>query len=135
MVVGRSPLADHLLGLSKRTERFAPQAFIAKPAVEALDVAIFPGAAWFDIGSANINASEKLSNAMADEFRPVVTSDEFWNTSDRKYIHQKVDQIITREPARNLQGNAFPGVLIDQRQDLQRTPLVVRSKIKSIDQT
>ena len=121
MVVGRSPLADNLLGFGKRVECFARQALVAKPTVEALDVAILPGAAWFDERRADINAAEKPSNATTDELRSVVTSDECRNASHREHVHQEINQVITREPARDLQGNAFPGVLIDQRQDFQRT--------------
>ena len=106
-------MADHVLGFGKRAERFTRQALVAKPAVEALDVTVLPGAAWFDERGADVDASEKLSNATADKLGSVVTSDECRNASDRKHVHQKVDQVIAREPARDLQGNAFPGVLID----------------------
>jgi hypothetical protein len=123
-------LTDHLLGFGKGAECFARQALVAKPTVEALHVAILPGAAWFDERRADINASKKLSNATTNELRSVVTSDECRDASDREYVHQEVNQIITREPARDLQRNTFSGVLIDQRKHLQRTSVACPIKDK-----
>ena len=44
------PAFDDDLSLSQRVEDFAIEQFIAQARIEALDVAVLPGAAWRDVG-------------------------------------------------------------------------------------
>ena len=87
MIVRRSPLPDYLLRFGKRAERFAGQALVTKPAVEALDIAVLPGATWFNERCADINASKEIADAATDELWSVVTSDKCRNASNCKHIH------------------------------------------------
>ena len=71
-VVVPAPGFDHSLGFLESVEDFAVEQFIAQLAVEALAVAILPGAAWFDLGGLGAHSSNPCPQCLGNELWAIV---------------------------------------------------------------
>ena len=69
------PAFDDDLSLSHRVEDFTIEEFIAQARVEALDVAVLPGAAWRDVGGLCADRRDPLLHGLGYKLRPIVGSD------------------------------------------------------------
>lgn len=56
---------------------------------------------------------------MCDEFRTVVTSNEFTNPSDHEKVNQHIDKLVPAQLAANFQGDAFTSELVNAHQNLE----------------
>ena len=70
-----SPAFDDDLSFPQRVEDFAIEQFIAQACVEALDVAILPGATWCDVGGVCANRGDPLLHGLGHELWSVVGPD------------------------------------------------------------
>src|SRR6516162_3602755 len=62
-------------GLAQSVENLAVEQLIAKAGVEALDVAVLPGAAPLDVGGLGTDSRDPFLHRLGDELRPVVGAD------------------------------------------------------------
>src|SRR6516164_10949701 len=86
-----SPTLDDDLGLAQSVENLAVEQLIAKAGVEALDVAVLPGAAPLDVGGLGTDSGDPFLHRLGDELRSVVGPDvsgmpRRMNSSDRTSI-------------------------------------------------
>ena len=71
-IVVLPPCLDQHLRLLQVVEDLSIQQFIPKLAVEALDVAVLPGAARLDEQGAHLQPAQPLPHRLRDKLRPVV---------------------------------------------------------------
>ena len=76
------PTFDDDLGLTQRVEDFAIEQFIAQACVEALDVAVFPGTAWLDIGRLCADRCDPFPYNLGQNSGPL--SDRMWPGMPRR---------------------------------------------------
>jgi len=107
------PTFDDDLGLAQRVEDFAIEQFITQACVEALDVTIFPGTAWLDIGRLCTNRCDPLLHSLGHKLRPVVRPNVARDAAQDEEIGQHVDHIDGLELAGNPDRQAFVGELVD----------------------
>src|SRR5262245_66678236 len=90
---------DDDLGLAESVEDFAVEQLIAQASVEALDVAVLPGAAPFDVGGLGTDNRDPVLYRLGDEFRSVVGPDVSGNAAQDEQVGQNVDHIDRLELA------------------------------------
>ena len=74
-VVVAPPARDDDLGLAESVEDFAVEQLVAQASVEALDVAVLPGAAPLDVGGLGTDTRDPFLYRLGDELRSVVGPD------------------------------------------------------------
>ena len=74
-VVVAPPALDDDLGLAESVEDFAVEQLVAQASVEALDVAVLPGAASLDVGGLGTDNRDPILHRLGDELRSVVGPD------------------------------------------------------------
>ena len=123
-VVLPPPVLDNDLGLLQRKEQFPIQQLISELAVEALVVAVLPRAAGFDKERFYPNMCKPLPHGRGCKLGSVIGPDMIWNAVLDEQIRQTIEYIITGDAPLDQQRQALPAVLVNQRQNLQRTPVV-----------
>ena len=76
VVIGVTPTGYDTLSFGQRCEFLAREALVSKTTVEALHKSVLPWAARLNETCPDIDLTKKGLNSTADEFRPVVTSEE-----------------------------------------------------------
>src|SRR5258708_15714931 len=99
-VVVESPRVDDDLGLAQSVENLAVEQLIAKAGIEALDVAVLPGAAPLDVGGLGTDSRDPVLHRLGDELRSVVGADVSGNAAQDEEVGQNVDHIEAMSRAR-----------------------------------
>jgi hypothetical protein len=86
-----SPTLDDDLGRAQSVENFAVEQLIAKAGIEALDVAVLPGAAPLDVGGLGAYSRDPFLHRLGDELRSVVGPD----VSGKKVVSWR-NELVTR---------------------------------------
>ena len=120
VVVLQSPGVGQVPGLGKVRELFSVGQLVSQAAVERFGVAVLPGRAWLDVQRLHARMGQPPPNRLGDELRPVVAADVLRHATDAEQLRQHVDHLLGRDAAIHLQRQAFPGVLVHDRQPLQR---------------
>jgi hypothetical protein len=76
-VIMPPPAFDDDLCLLERIEYLSVQQFVAELRVEALSVAVFPGAAGLDIGGLGPDGSDPILHGLGDELGPIAPEEGF----------------------------------------------------------
>ena len=118
------PALDHDLRLSERVEDLAIEQFITQAGVEALDKAVLPWAAWFDVGGPGANGCDPVLHSFGDELGSVVGADVPRNAAQDEEVGQQVDDVDRSEPARHADGQALMGELVDDVEHADLAPVV-----------
>ena len=123
-VVFLAVLAAKYPCFEQMTEDFSVEEFVPEGAVEALDVAVFPGCTRCDEPSLDIEVSQVALDRVGDELRAVVASNEGMCSALSNQPIQHVDNIGRGRRTRPLQSvdfesETFPGVFIDDRHPLE----------------
>ena len=79
------------------------QELSAESPVEALDKAVFPGAAKLDIERGNAHQLQPVPEALSDKFGPVVAANVPGHTTHREQFGERVDLILARDPSVHLE--------------------------------
>jgi len=108
-----SPAFDDDLSLVQRVEDFAIEQFIAQACVEALDVAILPGATWCDVGGVCADRGDPLLHGLGHELWSVVGPDVARHATQDEEIGQHLDHIDGLELAGDPDRQTFVGELVD----------------------
>ena len=124
LVVVAAVILGQDAGFGDAEHEFPVKALIAQAAVEAFDVPVLPGAAWFDIERLDPAPGQPVAQDAGDELRAVVAADVLGRTPFGHQSFHHFDQIVGRELARHMQREAFPTVLVEEGQDAQ-PPAVV----------
>jgi hypothetical protein len=112
-VVVASPALDDDLGLAQSVENLAVEQLIAKASVEALDVAVLPGAAPLDVGGLGTDSRDPVLYRLGDELRSVVGPDVSGNAPQDEQIGQNVNHIDRLELAGDTDRQTFVGELVE----------------------
>src|SRR5258708_11767119 len=116
-VVVASPTLDDDLGLAQSVENLAVEQLIAKAGIEALDVAVLPGAAPLDVGGLGTDSRDPVLHRLGDELRSVVGPDVTGNAAQDEQVGQNVDNIDCFELAGDTDRQAFVGKLVNDIED------------------
>jgi hypothetical protein len=87
------PALDDDPRLSKRVEDFSVEQFVAKSGVEALDEAVLPRTAPFNVGCLGADRSDPVLHGLCDELRTVVGSDVLGDPAQNEEIRQNIDDV------------------------------------------
>ena len=112
-VVVASPALDDDLGLAQTVEDLAVEQLIAKAGVEALDVAVLPSAAPFDVSGLGADSCDPFLHGLGDELRSVVGPDVAGNATHDEEVRQNVDHINRLKLAGDTDCQAFVGELVE----------------------
>src|SRR5258708_13230995 len=112
-VVVASPTLDDDLGLAQSVENLAVEQFIAKAGIEALDVAVLPGAAPLDVGGLGADSRDPFLHRLGDELRSVVGPDVSGNAPQDEQVGQNGDHIDRLELPGYPDRHPFVGELVD----------------------
>ena len=118
------PALDHDLRLSERVEDFAIEELVPQAGVEALDKAVLPRAAWFDVGGPGTHGCDPVLHGPGHELGPVVGPDMAWNAAQDKQVREHVDDVDRSEPAGYADGQALVGKLVDDVEHADLAPVV-----------
>src|SRR5215831_6872246 len=108
-----TPALDDDLGLTQSVEDLAVEQLIAKAGVEALDVAVLPGAAPLDVGGLGTDNSDPFLHRLGDELRSVVGPDVSGNAPQDEQVGQNVDHIDRLELAGDTDRQTFVAELVE----------------------
>lgn len=115
-VVLLSPPLDQHLGLQEGVEDFSVEKLIAELPVEGLYVSVLPGTSRFDVEGSNVKLLEPFSDNLCSELRAVVRTHELWRPSQSKELRETIENVVACELALDVDRQALPGVLVDQRE-------------------
>ena len=73
-----SPTFDESLGFAEIVEDFSRQQLVSELGVEALTVAILPGACWRDVKRCDADVSEPFPQRDGDKLRSIVRAYMLW---------------------------------------------------------
>jgi hypothetical protein len=99
--------------LAQSVEDLAVEQLIAKAGVEALDVAVLPGAAVFDVGGLGTDNRDPFLQCLGDELRSVVGPDVSRNAPQDEELGENVDHIDRVELAGDTDPQAFMAELVE----------------------
>ena len=74
-IVVTPPALDHDLSLLQRVEDLPIQKLVPQASIEALNIAVLPGAAGRDVGRLGPDGSDPLLHGLGDELGTIVRSD------------------------------------------------------------
>ena len=87
------PTLNDDLCFLQRVEDLTIQKLISKLRVEALTIAILPGAAGHDVGGLGPPGREPVTQVVGDELRAVIRADMRWDAPQDEEIRQGIDHI------------------------------------------
>src|SRR6516165_2372354 len=99
-----------ILGLAESVEDFAVEQLVAQAGVEALDVAVLPGAAPLDVSGLGTDNPDPFLYCLGEELRSVVGPDVSGNALQDEEVGQNVDHL---ELAGDTDRQAFMGELVE----------------------
>ena len=108
-----APLFDLAARIGERNEDVFIQAFLAQARIEALDKAVLPWAARRDVGGLRADAADPLLHRFGNELRAIVGTDVLGDATQNEQIGKHIDDVDRFEPARDPNGQALVGELID----------------------
>ena len=88
-----SPAFDDDLGFAQCVEDLAVEQFISQARIEALNIAVLPWAASFDVGGLCPDPSDPVLDSFGHELRPVVGADMLGHSAQDEEIGQHIDHI------------------------------------------
>src|SRR4051812_39148125 len=107
----------------QRLEHLSVQQLVPQPAVERLAVGVLPRAPRGDVQRLRPTSGQPAPDRLGDELRPVVAPDELRLASDLEQVLQGRYHTLGIHAPLDLDRQAFPGELIDHRQQLQAPPV------------
>ena len=123
VVVLEAPLLDEYLRLEQRVEALTVEALVPEPAVKRLDGAILPGAARLDEERLHGHALEPVTHGLGGELGAVVRADVGGNSAPHEALGEAGALLDGGEPSGNDDCEALARVLIDDHEELQRSPI------------
>jgi hypothetical protein len=119
LVVVAAPRLDDGFCLGSGAEPFHGKALVAQLAVKAFISAVLPRFARVDVGGVDGFAGEPFEDSLADEFGAIVGAQMGRRTVDADQPAKHFDDAPRTDGACHINGQAFAGELVDQRQALE----------------
>ena len=107
-----APLLDHDPGLRERIEDLAVEQLVTELAIEALHIAVLPGARPFDEGRLGAHRDDPLSHRLCDELRALIRADMIGSSPFETEVRQGLDNIEGAEAAGDPDRQALPRELV-----------------------
>jgi hypothetical protein len=124
VVVFVPPVVEEELGFEEGVEGLEVEEFVAEVAVEGLDLGVLPGGAGLDVGDGGGVEAAPVFECFGGQFGPVVAADEGGSVASLfDHSLERVDGVVGGDPAGRRGGEGFPGVLVRDREDLDRPPV------------
>ena len=123
-VVFLPPLLHHDLGLLQRVEDLPVQAFIPQLPIETLTIPVLPWTTWFDVQPSGPEIPQPWAQLPGDELRAVIGSNVLRDPSPQHHLRQRLDHLQAAHPSLHSDRQAFPRILVQQRQQPQRPSIV-----------
>ena len=92
-VVVPPPLLDDALCFSQRIEDFPVEKFVPEACVEALDVAVLPGASRLNVGGLCSNHDDPVAYGFSNKLRPIIGTNVGWYAMQNEEIGEDIDHI------------------------------------------
>src|SRR3954451_13701698 len=108
-----APALDDDLRLAESVEDLAVEQLVPEPSIEALDIAILPGAAWSDVGGLGCDRRDPLLEVLGDELRAVVGADVARHAAQDVRVREHVDGVDCLELASDADRQALVRELVD----------------------
>src|SRR5215211_931895 len=112
-IVMPAPALDDDLCLAESVEDLAVEQLVPEPSIEALDIAILPGAAWSDVGGLGSDREDPLLNGLGDELRAVVRADVARHAAQDEQVREHVDDVDGLQLASDADRQALVRELVD----------------------
>ena len=123
VVVLAPPLDQHAC-LRHRVEDLAVQQLVAQLAVQALHVAVLPGAARLDVERLHPDLAEPLPHRRRGEFAPVVAAHVVRHAARGHQPREPLQHVVRAQLPRHVDGQALARPLVHHHQEPQRQSLV-----------
>ncbi len=123
-VVEVSPLFDQHLGLLEGVEDLPVQTLVPELAVEALVVAVLPGAAGRDEQSLDLQPSEPIAHDLSNKLGTVVGADVLWWAMTQEQLGEDIEHLLAVELTPDMNGETLPAVLVDHSQHAEGFPIM-----------
>ena len=107
------PAFDDDLRFAQGVEELAIEQFVAKAGIKALDVAVLPRTAGFDVGGLGTNRGDPLLHGFGDKLWSIVGSDMAGDAAQDEEVGQNINDIDRLELAVDINRQTFVGELID----------------------
>ena len=93
VIVIEAPTIDDPAGIFQASKQFTIQELVAEAAVEALNVAIFPGAPFGDEQGLHARLVQPARHRPSHELRTVVAPQVFGNATNSEQVAQHIDHL------------------------------------------
>ncbi len=123
-VVVPPPLLDDDLCFSQRIEDFPVEKFVPEACVEALDVAVLPGASRLNVGGLCSNHADPVAYGFSNKLRPIIGTNVGWYAMQNEEIGEDIDHIGRIEFPLHPNGQTFPTKLIQDVEGSEHAPIV-----------
>src|SRR5205823_5526649 len=118
-VVVLAPGLDQWHRLLPGAEPFHVEALVAEAAVEALVGAVLPGLSGSDVRGGDVRVEQPAHHGRRDKLRAVVGAEVAWSAVHADEPGELVDDPCRADAARDFDGEALPGPLVDDGQALE----------------
>ena len=117
LIVFDTPVSKDNARFMQIAEEFAVQAFIAQLIVKALNMPVFSRAPRLDVQRLDLLGFQPVLHAGGDKLRPIVAAQVLGHSiaSDGRFDHG--DDIDGSDRLRRINGQALPGVFVEQGED------------------
>jgi len=116
VVIIHAPAVRNISQLIDAQEQLSVKQFVPEPAVERLNIAVFPGTAGSDVQSPHARFLQPLLHGLRHKLRAVVAADVGRTTPNSKQVTQQFDNVPASEASRHIQRQTFPRILVDHNQ-------------------
>ncbi len=117
IIVFGAPLLKDDLRFEQAAEEFAVEALAAQLVMEALDVAVLPGAAWFDGERLDLRCRQPVLDGIGDEFWSVVAPQMFGFAVAGKRRFYDRDHVFGSDRPTRMSSKTHAAALVDEGQD------------------
>ena len=112
-VVVASPAFDDDLRLAERVEDLPIEKLVTQARIEALDEAVLPWTASFDVCGSCAHGCDPFLHGFGDELGAVVGADVAGHAAQDEQVRERIDDVDGFEPAGDADGQALMGELVD----------------------
>jgi hypothetical protein len=119
-----APALDNDLRLAQRVEDFAVEQFVAQARIETLDESVLPRAGRRDVRRLCPDGGDPFLHRLGNELRAIIGADVLGHTTQDEQVRQHIDNIDRFKPARDPNGQALMGELVDDVEQADFAPVM-----------
>ena len=131
-VVLPTPPFDQDLCFRQRVEDLAVEQFVAQLPVERFDIPVLPGTPRLDEQRLHLQGVQPQPDARGRKLRAVGRANVRGEAMRHEQLRQRLEHLGRPQPSGDHNRQTFPRILLDDGQDLQRSPVVCPRRQKVI---